>query len=342
MLQEIINKKDMSAAVRLISQASSVAIVAHMSPDGDAMGSSLAMSIFMQVLRKSPVAVVMPNRCPQFLSWMPGCDAVVYYDSQQQEADVILREADLILCLDFNTAKRVGQMEKALLESPAKKVLIDHHIEPDDFADVVISHPEASSTSELVFRFICQSGHFSDISLTMAQCIYTGMMTDTGNFSYNSQNPELYNIVAELMRIGINKDEIYDKVFNTYSPDRLRFVGYCLYMKMKLYKIDKVQKVALIALSRQELMRFNFQSGDAEGIVNMPMQIGSVVYSCFMREDVDKIKISFRSQGDRPVNEFAQDYFNGGGHKNAAGGEFYGKLEDAVNLFEQNFRKSFT
>lgn len=339
MLSELINKHEVSAANRLIDKASSVAIVTHISPDGDALGSSLAMKHYLTSLGKDPVAVVVPNKFPQFLAWLPDADKIITFENSEAEATVILNEADLIVSLDFNDAKRIGKMGDVLLNSQAAKLMIDHHIEPAGFADVNISYPLSSSTCELVFRFICQSGNFQTISQPIAQCLYTGMMTDTGNFSYNSQNPELYNIVAILAEAGVNKDDIYNRVFNTYSAERLRLVGYCLYHKMKLYRFNKVYTVALITLSRPELMRFNFQSGDSEGIVNMPMQIDTVHYSCFMREDVDKIKVSFRSQGDRPVNEFAAQFFAGGGHKNAAGGEFYGKLEDAVQLFEKNLNR---
>ena len=339
MLSEFLNKHEVSAANRLIDKASSVAIVTHMSPDGDALGGSLAMKHYLSALGKEPVAVVVPNQFPGFLAWMEGADKVMTFEADKKECTTILDEADLILCLDFNDAKRIGEMGAVLLQSPAKKIMIDHHIDPVDFADVSMSYPTGTSTCELVFRFICQSGNFQLISRTIAECIYTGMMTDTGNFSFNSQNPELYTIVAALTGAGVNKDNVYDRVFNAYSAERLRLVGYCLYHKMKLYRFNKVYTVALITLSRPELLRFNFHSGDAEGIVNMPLQIESVHYSCIMREDVDKIKISFRSQGDRPVNEFAAQFFNGGGHKNASGGEFYGKLEDAVQLFEKNIGK---
>lgn len=338
MISEKINSKQVSDAKRLIHKAHSVAILTHMSPDGDALGSSLAMCHYLRTLGKDPVAVIVPNRFPDFLSWMPGAGDILIYENSKQECDTILASADLLLCLDFNEPKRVGKVADTLLASPAKKLMIDHHIGPDDFPDTTISYPDSPSTAELVFRLICSMGDFSSISLPVAECIYTGMMTDTGNFSFNSNHVDTYSIIAELVRIGVDKDRIYNLVFNTYSADRMRLMGYCLYKKMVIYP---EQHTALIALDRHELYRFNFTSGDAEGLVNLPLQIKDVYYSVFMREDKDKIKISFRSQGDRPVNEYASLYFNGGGHKNAAGGENYETVEKAVALFESTFKEYF-
>lgn len=341
MIYELFQRQEISSALRLIDRAESVAILTHMSPDGDAMGSSLAMARYLSLLGKEPVAVLVPNAYPSFLEWLPGATEVLQADRQADECATIIREADLLVCLDFNSPKRIGKLGDQLIGAKGHKLVIDHHTGPDIEADCVLSYPTSTSTCELVFRFICQSGNFKLIDNPMAECIYTGLMTDTGNFSYNSNHADLYSIVSELLRLGVNKDVIYDRVFNTYSPERLRLVGFCLYHKMKLFKRDKRWRLGLITLSSQELRRFNFQSGDAEGIVNMPMQIADVYYSVLMREDVDKIKISFRSQGDHPVNEFAAKYFNGGGHKNAAGGEFYGTLDGAVKLFEQKMGELF-
>ena len=217
-----------------------------------------------------------------------------------------------------------------------------------DFRDAMISVPEASSTCELVYGFLMNS---SSLSPQIATCLYTGLMTDTGNFSYNSNRPQIYPMIATLIEAGVNKDEIYNAVFNQYSVDRMKLVGYCLYQKMRVFP---EHHAALIYLNRKELYRFNFQKGDAEGIVNMPLQSKDIHYSVFMREDKatpdemeknggikTKIKISFRSQGDRPVNVFASEVFNGGGHANAAGGEYYGPLPEAVQLFLDNYAKYF-
>ena len=339
MISEKLTKQEISSAFKLINKASSVAIITHISPDGDALGSSLAMQRYMRFLGKEPLAVIVPNKFPDFLAWLPGAEDILIYEDKQSECDTIFQSADLIICLDFNALKRIGKAADAIAASPAEKLLIDHHIYPESFADVIISYPDSPSTCELVFRFICQWGDFNYIDLDIATCLYTGMMTDTGNFSFNSNHPDTYSIISELVKIGIDKDAIYNNVFNTYSIDRMRLMGYCLYKKMTIFK---KQHLALIYLNRRELYSFNFQSGDAEGFVNLPLQISDIYYSVFMREDKDKIKISFRSQGDRPVNEYAARFFNGGGHKNAAGGESYDTLDNTVALFTNTFKEYLT
>ena len=231
-----------------------------------------------------------------------------------------------------------------MVASSAPKILIDHHLNPVDFADVVFSFPEATSASEIAFRFIQSNpSNPNNLNLQIATCIYTGLMTDTGNFSFNSTSCELYEIIAELIRAGIQKDEIYNAVFNQYSTDRVRLTGYALYRKMRIYPD---YHLSLITLSADELDRYHYKVGDTEGLVNMPLQISDVYYSVFMREERAKpgtpksrIRISFRSQGDRPVNIWASEIFHGGGHANASGGEIFGTIEQAVQIFEKTMAK---
>ncbi|MPM79565.1 Bifunctional oligoribonuclease and PAP phosphatase NrnA [bioreactor metagenome] len=263
---------------------------------------------------------------------MPGSDRVIVYEYSPEIAEDRINEADLIFALDFNVSSRLGNMSGLILNSPATKIMVDHHLHPDDFAKIVISYPEISSTSELIFRMICRLGDFSKINLACAECIYTGMMSDTGGFTYNSNNQEIYIIISELIKIGVDKDEIYRRVFNTYSEQRLRLMGYCLYHKMKVYP---EYKAALITLSAKEMKEFNFQNGDSEGFVNIPLSILGVDFSVFMREDEDKIKVSLRSQGTFPTNKFSADIFNGGGHLNASGGESYTTMKEAIRKFEE-------
>lgn len=339
----------MNTIYSFIQSAKKIAIFTHQSPDGDAMGSSLAMYHYTKSIGKE-AQVIVPNAFPDFLAWMPGAESVLLYDNQRAEADTYLQSADLVICTDFNDAKRIGILGDKMQSMPCPKILIDHHLYPTDFADAMISVPEASSTCELVYELITSSPLTSSpLTLSIATCLYTGLMTDTGNFSYNSNRPQIYEMIAKLVATGVDKDAIYNAVFNQYSVDRIRLVGYCLYRKMQVFP---KHHAALIYLNRKELYRFNFQAGDAEGIVNMPMQSKDIHYSIFMREDKaspdemaknggikTKIKLSLRSQGDRPVNIFATEVFNGGGHANAAGGEYYGKLEDAVQLFLDNYQK---
>ena len=333
----------------VISSAQHVVLLTHQSPDGDAMGSSLAMYHYIKLLGKD-AQVIVPNAFPDFLAWMPGADTVLLYDAQMAEANSSLEEADLVICTDFNAPSRIGALGDKMLTLACPKLMIDHHLHPTDFADFIVSEPEASSTCELVYEVLTTLQ--AKLSTDIATCLYTGLMTDTGNFSYNSNRPQIYSIISHLVAAGANKDEIYNAVFNQYSVERMKMVGYCLYQKMRVFP---EHHTALIYLSRKELYRFNFQKGDAEGIVNMPLQSKDIHYSVFMREDKatpdemeknggisTKIKLSFRSQGDRPVNIFASEVFNGGGHANAAGGEFYGPLQDAVQLFLDNYERYFS
>jgi len=346
-MENLIDTALVTKAEHLIASAQRIVVITHISPDGDAMGSSLGMKHYLLALGKQ-VSVVVPNEFPNFLSWMPGAKEDIIYDKDTEKADAAIDEADLLIITDFQEPKRAGvalgkRLEEIsthqLTDSPIHPpiIMVDHHLHPSDMATVTISYPDCASASELVYRLVCQMG-VKDMShdLNFATCIYTGMMTDTGNFQFNSNHPEMYEIVANLMRAGVDKDACYDHVFNQFHTGRMRLVGYCLYRKMRIFP---EHHVALIALSADELKQFNFNSGDAEGIVNMPLQIKKIYYSVFMREDTDKIKLSFRSQGDRPVNTFASDIYNGGGHKNAAGGEYYGPLTDAVKLFLENYEQ---
>ena len=365
MLTPLFSELEIQTAQDFINQSNNVVILTHMSPDGDAMGSSLAMRHFLETQGKQ-VSVIVPNSFPDFLAWLPKANEDIIYETHRAEADALLEQADLVICTDFNDPKRIGSLGDKLLTLTCKKMMIDHHLHPASFPDLTLSYPASPSTCELVYRLISCLSPISNspqgvqypisdtqypISQDIAICIYTGMMTDTGNFSFNSNYPEMYQIVGELVSFGVNKDEIYNRVFNAYSADRMRLMGYCLYSKMKIFP---EHHTALIYLSRKELYRFNFQSGDAEGIVNLPLQIKDIHYSCFMREDKvnptevalsggskTKIKISLRSQGNRPVNVFAKDIFGGGGHANASGGEYYGPLPEAVQLFIDNYTQYF-
>lgn len=331
MISKVIAEDLIHKAQKEIDKAETMVIVVHVGPDGDALGSALGLWHYLMTIDKEP-QVIVPTAFPDFLAWMPGADKVLVYENDKQKCDEIIAATDLIFTLDFNVLNRLAGMEQVIKESVAPKILVDHHLHPGDYAKVTISYPEISSTSELIFRLICRMGDFSKINLACAECIYTGMMTDTGAFTYNSNKSEIYSIVYELIKLGVDKDDIYRRVFNTYSADRMRLMGYALYQKMKIYPENKA---ALITLSLDELKEFNFKNGDAEGLVNMPLSIDGVLFSVFMREDPDKIKISLRSQGTFPANKVSADLFNGGGHLNAAGGESYTTLEEAVRKFEE-------
>ena len=333
MLSKVIAQANVDHVEKWFEKADKIVIVSHVSPDGDAIGSSLGLYHFLMSQDKT-VHVIVPNAFPDFLKWMPGAKDVIQYNRYKEFADKLIQEADVICCLDFNVLSRIDEMEEAVRTSPGRKMLVDHHLAPGDFARIVISHPDISSTSELVFRLICQLGNFSDISKEGAECIYTGMMTDTGGFTYNSNNREIYLIIGELLSKGIDKDEIYRNVYNNNSEGRLRLQGYVLYEKMQLYPEFKS---ALISLSREEQKRFLYAKGDTEGLVNIPLSVKGICFSAFLREDTEKdmIKISLRSVGTFPCNQVAAEFFNGGGHLNASGGEYYGTLDEAIALFRQ-------
>lgn len=332
MLNKIIEQAKIDHFTKWFDRAEKIVIVSHVSPDGDAIGSSLGLWHFFESQGKT-ANVIVPNAFPDFLRWMPGSKEILLYDRYKEFANTLIAGADVICCLDFNTLSRIDTMADAVAASPGRKILIDHHLNPADFCRITISHPGMSSTSELVFRLICRMGYFEEISKQCAECIYTGMMTDTGGFTYNSNDRQIYFIIGELLSKGIDKDEIYRKVYNTYSECRLRLMGHVL-RNMKVYH---EHHAALISLTKAEQDEFSYVKGDSEGFVNIPLSIKDVFFTCFLREDTETemIKISLRSVGTFPVNKVAEDFFNGGGHLNASGGEFYGTMDEAVTRFEE-------
>ena len=336
MLSKVIKQASIDHFNKWLERGEKFVIVSHVSPDGDAIGSSLGLWHFLCSQGKT-ANVVVPNAFPDFLKWMPGSKDILLYDRYREFANKLIAEADVICCLDFNAIHRIDAVGPAVLASPARKILIDHHLYPEDFCQIIISHPEISSTSELVFRLICRLGYFGEITKEGAECIYTVMMTDTGGFTYNSNDREIYFIISELLTKGIDKDAIYRKVYNTYSESRLRLMGYVL-TQMKVYD---GYNAAMISLTKNEQGRFSYIRGDSEGFVNIPLSIKNVVLSCFLREDTEKpmIKISLRSVGTFPCNKLAAEFFNGGGHLNASGGEFYGTMEEARKVWEQALEK---
>lgn len=331
MLTKVIDQANIDHFEKWLNKAENIVIVTHVSPDGDAIGSSLGLAHFLQAQEKN-VRVIVPNAFPDFLRWMDGAQDILRYDKHPEEADELISKADVICCLDLNCLKRMDNVAAAVEKSLARKVLIDHHIHPEEFCRITISHPNISSTSELVFRLICRLGYFEDITTECAECIYTGMMTDTGGFTYNSNDPEIYYIISELLSKGIDKDQIYRNVFNTYSEGRLRLMGHVL-TQMQVYPDFRT---ALITLTHKEQKMFDYVRGDSEGFVNIPLSMKGICFSVFLREDTEKqmIKVSLRSTGDFPCNQVAAEFFGGGGHLNASGGEVYGSMQEAIDRFK--------
>ena len=314
---------------QLISNANNILITCHKSPDGDAIGATLAWAEYLTSIGKEPTMIV-PDQFPDFLTWLPNSQKIVRYDKHREKCDMLFKIADLIFCLDYNTPSRVDEMEQSLVNSPANRVLIDHHLKPEVPAVLTISQPEACSTCELIFRIVWQMGAFEQQTKHFAVPVYCGMMTDTGGFLYNSTRCEIYFIISQLLTKHIDKDRIYRNVYHNYSEDRIRLMGYVLYEKL-VYIPE--YNAAFYTLTKDELRRFHFIKGDAEGLVNIPQQIKGLKLSISLREDTDKpniIWVSLRSVDDFPCNLMAEQFFNGGGHLNASGGRINGTMQDAI------------
>ena len=331
MRKNLIGQETIDRLSALIEKSRRIVITCHLSPDGDAMGSSLGLCRILRNLGKE-VRVITPDTPPRYLMFLPGADQVMPFSRFETYANRAMADADLIFCLDYNDPKRVDLVAPGLLASKARKVMIDHHLGPDSFPDLTISHPEVSSTSALVFMVADCLGLDDKIDTEAAVAIYTGMMTDTGNFSYNSNDPRLYEIIARLIEKGIDKDEIYKAVYFTNSVNRLRLNGFAMHERFKVFP---QHRAALITLTRNELNSFQYQKGDTEDLVNRPLTCPDITYSVFLREESDYIKVSTRSKGEFPVNLLCSRYFNGGGHLNAAGGEFYGTLQEAIDTLAE-------
>ena len=328
---DIIPQDQLARLSQLISDAETILITCHKSPDGDAIGSSLGLADYLRHLGKEPVVIV-PDQYPDFLMWLPNTEKIIRYDKQRDKADLLFKIADLVFCLDYNAPSRVDEMEQSLVSSPATRVLIDHHLNPDVPADLIISEPEASSTCELVFRLVWQMGAFPNLTRQFAVPIYCGMMTDTGGFTYNSSRPEIFFIISELLTKRIDKDKIYRNVYHNYSESRIRLMGYVMYEKL-VYMPE--YNAAYYTLTKDELKRFRFIKGDAEGLVNIPQQIKGLRLSISLREDTEKehvVWVSLRSVDNFPCNLMAEEFFNGGGHLNGSGGRLNCSMDEAVKI----------
>jgi len=333
MIKDVLEQSKVDLFKSWCEEVNNIVIVTHVSPDGDAIGASLGLAQFLTQQGKS-VQIIVPNSFPDFLRWLEGANQILLYDKNKEKADSYIEKAELICCLDFNVLKRIDEMEESVGKASARKVMLDHHMHPGDFCDLTLSYPELTSTSEGVFRLIYRLNGSDGITKSGAEAIYTGMMTDTGGFTYNSNVPDLYFIIIQLLTKGINKDQIYRNVYNTYSEDRLRMEGFVLYEKMQVFPEFNA---SLITLTNKELEKFKYIKGDTEGFVNLPLSINGVCFSTFLREDTQKkmIKVSLRSVGSFPCNEVAKEFFNGGGHPNASGGEVYGTMDDAIELYKR-------
>lgn len=331
-MKELFTKESIADLENLLQTVHNVAIVTHVNPDGDAIGSSLGWAGFLRQ-RGINATVIVPNRFPDFLKWMAGSEDIIIYNDNKELAESCLSKIDVLFCLDFNNVHRLENLGDYIDTLSCKRVLIDHHLEPSPDFFLTFSVVPISSTCEIVYRLISALGGEKQINKEMAESIYTGIMTDTGAFSHNASDPELFRIVANLLECGIDKPKIHAEVNNNFSSDRLILLGYTLHQRMKILPD---YHAAYIYLTRAELESYNFEPGDTEGFVNLPLGIKGIILSVFFSESPNgTIKISFRSRGDFSVNDMARKHFNGGGHKNAAGGKLELSLKESTLFFEK-------
>ena len=327
----ILSEAELTQLRSIIAAAADIVVIGHVNPDGDAIGSTLAWTNYLQSEGKS-VSLIVPDKYPDFLNWLPNTDKILRHDKHPEKTELLVATADLIFCLDLNTLSRTEALADHIASAKAAKVLIDHHPNPDDLFNLTISHPEMSSTSELVFRIVWQLGAFERLGHHFAVPCYCGMMTDTGGFTFNSTRPEIFFIISQLLTKGIDKDKIYRNVYNVASESKMRLWGYVLYEKMEY---DATRHAAFFTLTRADLKRFNYIKGDTEGLVNMPLQIKGTRLSISLREDTDKdntVWVSLRSVDNFNCTEMAAAFFNGGGHFNASGGRLNCSIEEAAEI----------
>ena len=337
MIDPLVSDEQLVKLRSLLDAANKIVLTCHVSPDGDAMGS---LTPLMHVLKRQnkTVHAVTPNLFPDFLNWLPGADEILVYEKNEEAVAPVLKEADLFVCLDFNSLTRLSMLEEPVRSNPAPKVVIDHHLHPDETADCVISFPEMSSTCELLYRVLVALYGDSYINYDEAVSLYTGMMTDTGAFTYNSTRSDIYYIIGKLLEKGIDKDKIYRNVFYEYSEDRFRLMGYMLYVKME---VMREYNAVILSLDREEQKRFSHKKGDTEGFVNLPLQIHGTKLSILLRENTeqDNIRVSLRSVDDFPCNQMAAEFFHGGGHLNASGGTLECTLDEAIEIAHRAIKK---
>ncbi|MEQ8364999.1 MAG: bifunctional oligoribonuclease/PAP phosphatase NrnA [Cyclobacteriaceae bacterium] len=322
------NIKDFSAYLAI---PKTITITTHASPDADALGSSLGLYHYLKK-RGHEVYVVTPTDYPDFLCWMKGNDDVIVNgDDTLEKITNIIAESDLICCLDFSSLNRIKNLGELVRSSTAKKLLVDHHLNPEHFADFEFWNKKAAATAELIYDLIILLNGKDKIDADMAECLYAGIMTDTGSFKHPSTSAKIHRIVAELIDLGADANKVSRAIYDTNSLNRLRFIGYSLMEKLT---VDKKAQLAYFVINQEEHDRFDLKSGDTEGLVNYALSIKDIVIAAIIMETNGEVKMSFRSVGDYAVNSFAEDHFNGGGHKNAAGGISHDSLENTVQKFK--------
>ncbi len=324
------NITDINNVKNLLQESVDLIILSHINPDGDSIGSTTALHQVFKKLHFNVKSFV-PNDIPEFLKWLPSCNEIIRIDLNNFEFKNSLLKSNIIFCLDFNDFNRIKNIKDLIIQTQAKKILIDHHPYPSNDFEYIFSMTDVSSTAELVYYFIKSMGWANLIDRDIATSIYSGIMTDTGCFAYNASYPHTHYVVAKLLEYNINREKIYSNVYDNFSESRMRLLGYTLFKNLKVYP---EYRTAIIYVTKEEQEYFNFQPGDSEGFVNYPLSIKNIVLSVLFVEKKDHIRLSLRSKGNFPVNSFAAKHFNGGGHPNAAGGESYLNIEETLKKFE--------
>ena len=322
---------DLVSLIDLLAKPQHIVITTHHKPDGDAMGSSLGLYHYLIQLGHH-AKVIAPTDYPDFLTWMPGNEEVIIYTENTQEAANLIAGAALVFCLDFNNLSRINEMGELVRQSNALKVMIDHHLEPEDFDDYRHWDIKACATAQLVYDFIAnQLNHKELINADVATCLYTGIMTDSASFRLPNTTSDVHRVVADLIDAGAVNWRIHELVYNSASENRLRFLGHCL---SNCLEILPEFNTAIIAVNKQDLEKYDVNTGDTEGIVNYALAIASIRLAAFIVEREGKVKLSLRSKGEFPANEICKKYFSGGGHRNAAGGQSSDSLENVIDQFK--------
>jgi phosphoesterase RecJ-like protein len=314
-----------------LTESKKIAVCTHYNPDGDAIGASLALQSYF-TSQGFEVKCVIPNNMPDFYQWMPNADTIINAQKKFKEAKKILLEADILFLVDMNAEHRSGvDVEKILLETNAYKVLIDHHPNPTAKCNLVYSIINTTSTCENIYRFLTKITNKPFLNKEIGTCIYTGIITDTGSLSFGCNNPETYTLLAKLMEISVNGEEMHREVYDSYSESRIRLLG----LSLNKLKVFPELRTSYMYLTKEEMKSNNFKDGDTEGFVNYGISLKGIIFTAFFTERDKRIRISFRSKGEFDVNSFAQTYFQGGGHKNAAASYHYDTLENTIKLFEE-------
>lgn len=313
----------------LLETSQNILLICHINPDGDAIGSQLALYHYLLTKGKS-VSMLSPNNLQEFLKWMGGADKISVFIRNRKKGITLINDADLIVMVDFNQSNRLGEAEKYVAESNAVKVVIDHHLDSFEIADLIISDPSKCATAELLYELLTEIEGKPFIIRAFSEAIYVGIITDTGNFEHGSYTGQTLRIIADIVESGIEKEKILNVLYNNFSADRMRLQGMALNNRMTVLPH---LNTAYITLTREDLKEYHHVKGDTEGFVNLPLSIKGIVFSVLLVEKENFVKLSFRSKGNFPSNQFASTYFSGGGHLNASGGEYYDTLDNTIRYF---------